>query len=81
MLLFILNVFLMFLDVVLLLLFLHFILVRPVRDSFSLRSMCLRLLESLGQRLNLTPLLLNSLIKLQEVLSGLLQLPIKQSDG
>ena len=81
MLLFILNVFLMFLDVVLLLLFLHFILVPPVRDSFSLRSMCLRLLESLGQRLNLTPLLLNSLIKLQEVLSGLLQLPIKQSDG
>ncbi len=77
----ILNFFLMFLDIVLILLSLLFLLVLPIRDSISLRSMCLSFLELLGQRLNLTQLLLISLIKLQEVLIGLLQLPEKKSEG
>ena len=73
-----LNFFLMFLDIVLILLSLLFLLVHPIRDSISLRSVCFCLLESLGQRLNLTLLLLNSLTMLQKLLTDILQLPKKE---
>ena len=52
-------------------------LVLPVSDCLRVRSMCLSILESLGQRLYLLLVLFNRFFLLSDVLIGVLQCPTR----